>query len=152
MTESNVPERTVPGRFIVVAILVFTAIMVTVAAVMLFGRPRGREAPPPSIAVFPIRGDSTGAITTGIIDALKPIPNFQVSTAALYADKRWDTRNIGEKLNVRTLLDGSMDGDRVSIKLINAADSFELWAHTYATAAELDQNIAHDVEQHVSLK
>ncbi len=144
--------KTVSGRYIVYAILVFTAIVVTIAAVMLFGHPRGNVAPPPSIAVFPLAGDTTGAVTSEIIDALKPIPNFQVADAAIYAAKRWDTRTIGEKLNVRTLLDGSTDGSHVTIKLVNAADSFELWSHTYDRSPEFKQTLAHDVEEHLNLK
>ncbi|MBZ5600678.1 MAG: hypothetical protein LAO79_00050 [Acidobacteriia bacterium] len=145
-------KPTVSGRFIVAAIVVITAVVVTIAAVMLFGHPRGRAAPPPSIAVFPLVGDSTGAVTSEVIDALKPIPNFQVADAALYAGKRWDTRTIGEKLNVRTLLDGSTDGAHVTVKLINAADSFELWSHTYERTPAFKETLARDVESHLSLK
>jgi len=145
-------KRTVPGRWVVLAIIVFSAIMVTIAAFMLFGHPRGRIAPPPSVAVLPIQGDASGAITAEIIDALKPIPNFEVADAAIYAGKRSDTRAIGEKLNVRTVLDGSVQGTQVAIKLMNAADGFELWSHTYDHDATFKQAIARDVEAHVNLK
>jgi TolB-like protein len=144
--------QTVPGRYIVLAILVFTATIVSIAAVMLFGHPRGRIAPPPSAAVLPIKGDTTGAVTSEIIDALKPIQGFEVADAALWANKRTDLRALGEKLNVRTVLDGSTDGKHVTIQLINAADSFELFTHTYDLGRGFKEALAHDVAAQLMTK
>ena len=143
---------TVPGRWVVMAIVAFSAIMVGIAAVMLFGHPRGKIAPPPSIAVLPVIGDSSGAVTTEIIDALKPISGLQVADAALFASNRTDTRAIGEKLNVRTVLDASVEGTHVKITLLNGADSFVLWTHIYDRDANFKANLARDVEAHVTLK
>jgi TolB-like protein len=142
---------TVPGRWIVVGILVFTAIMVTIAAVMLFGHPRGKEAPPPSIAVLPLTGDD-GTITAEIRGALKPIPNFQVIDATTLSEYRRAPHTIGQKLNVRTVLGGSVDHSRVTIKLINAADEFELWSHVYEHNADFKDALARDVAAHLTLK
>ena len=144
--------RTVSGRFVVVMILALTAVMVGIAAFMLFGHPRGKIAPPPSIAVLPVIGDPTGAVTAEIMDALKPLPNVEIADAALYAKKRQDTRAIGEKLNVRTVLDCSLDGTRVTVKLINAADAFDLWSHTYEHGPAFKDSLAHDIAAELSLK
>jgi len=141
---------TVPGRSIVIGILATTAIVVGIAAVMLFGHPRGKTAPPPSIAVLPLAGDS-GEIRSEIITALQTIPGFQVKDASALADARFDLRKLGEKMNVRTVLDGSVEQGRIRIKLINASDEFELWSHTYAQDAAFKDAIARDVAAHVSL-
>jgi TolB-like protein len=141
----------VPGRWIVFGILGLTAVMVSIAAVMLFGHPRGREAPPPSIAILPLTGDN-GAVTSQIFDALKPIPNLQVRDAAVLSDSLRAPHTIGQKLNVRTVLDGSVDGDRITIRLINAADEFELWSHVYHHDALFKATLAADVAAHLTLK
>ncbi|HLJ75116.1 MAG TPA: hypothetical protein VKU62_11055 [Thermoanaerobaculia bacterium] len=132
------------------AILVITAIVVSIAAVMLFGHPRGRIAPPPSIAVMPLAGDTDGKVAQEIIQALTPIPNLQVRDAA--GQDRIDLKRLGERLNVRTVLDGSVAQSRVTIKLINAADEFELWSHTYTFDAGFKNALAHDVPAHISMQ
>lgn len=128
------------------AILILTAIVVSVAAVMLFGHPRGRVAPPPSIAVLPFVDLSAAAdqdylgdgITGQIIDAFSRIPDFQTigrgSVFALEGNQQ-DVGDIGRRLNVRSVLEGSVQRDgsrvRVSARLLNAADGFQLWSQTY---------------------
>jgi TolB-like protein len=140
---------TVSGRVIVITILAISAIVVSIAAMMLFGHPRGRIAPPPSIAVLPLTGDAGGTVAQQIIEALKTIPKFEVKDAA--GLDRIDLKRLGEKLNVRTLLDGSVDQSHVTIKLINASDEFELWSHSYDRDTFRDA-IARDVAAHVSLQ
>src|SRR5438270_812287 len=133
----------VSGKLVVLGILVVTAIVVAIAAVMLFGHPRGKIAPPPSVAVVPLAGDTTGEVTHEIIEALKPIPNFKVADAALMRDS--NIRIIGQKLNVRTVLKGSTDQSRITIKLINAADEFDLWSHVYDRNPAFGGLLARDV-------
>ena len=52
-----------------------------------------------------------------------------------FKDRKDDSKTIGEKLGVRTLLEGTVrkQGDRVRIvaELINAADGIELWTRTF---------------------
>ena len=77
-------------------------------------------------------------MTEQIIGALSRIPDFQVvarsSVFALKASEQ-DVRQIGERLNVRSVLEGSVQRSgsrvRVSAQLINAADGFQLWSQTY---------------------
>ena len=53
----------------------------------------------------------------------------------MFKGKNVDARQIGERLKVRTLLEGSLRkaGDRIrmSVQLINASDGYQLWSHTY---------------------
>jgi TolB-like protein len=141
---------TVPGRWVVWIIVAFSGIMVSIAAVMLFGHPRGKIAPPPSIAVLPVMGDPE--LAGEIIETLNAIPKFQIRDGSVFAGKRSDTRAIGEKLNVRTVLDGSVTNGRVTVKLINAADAFELWSHDYESVAAVKNDLARDVAAQLSLK
>ena len=141
-----VPERTVSGRWIVLGIVIITTIMVTIAAFMLFGHPRGKIAPPPSVAVLPFVDMSVDkdqqylcdGMTEQIIDALSRIQGFQVvarSSVFALKGKQQDVREIGERLNVRSVLEGSVQRSgsrvRVTAQLINAADGFHLWSQSY---------------------
>src|SRR5690348_13453301 len=103
---------TVSGKSVVLGILAITAIVVAIAAVMLFGHPRGNIAPPPSVAVLPLKGDTNGEVTHEVIEALKPIPNLQIADAALLQGS--NIRTIGQKLNIRTVLQGSVDQSRIT--------------------------------------
>lgn len=143
-------KQTVPGRYVVFAILAIAAIVVSIAAVMLFGHPRGRVAPPPSIAVLKFDGDADGSAARQAMDALKTIPNFQVADAAAF--QRRELRAIGQKLNVRSVLDGSVDASRITVKLFNAADEFELWTKTYPRDSTFGGSLAHDIAAQLSLK
>ncbi len=142
--------RSVPGRYVVLTILGVSAIVVGIAAVMLFGHPRGKIAPPPSVAVLRVEGDADGAVTHEIIEALKPVEGLQVADAGAF-NKR-DIRAIGQKLNVRTVLVGSMENSRVTLKLLNAADEFELWTRAYDRNASFRESLARDISGPLGLK
>jgi TolB-like protein/Tfp pilus assembly protein PilF len=138
-------EHTVPGRWIVLGMLVFSGTIVAIAATWLFSRPRS-EAPPPSIAVLPFLDMSAeknqqylcDGMTEQIIDALSRISGFQVvarsSVFALKGNPQ-DVREIGRRLNVRSVLEGSVQRSgsrvRVTAQLINASDGFHLWSQSY---------------------
>jgi len=143
-------KQTVPGRYVVFAILAIAAIVVSIAAVMLFGHPSGRIAPPPSIAVLKFDGDADGSVARQAMDALRTIPNFQVADAAAF--HRRELRAIGQKLNVRSVLDGSVDASRITVKLFNAADEFELWTKSYPRDSTFGTSLAHDIAGQLSLK
>jgi len=140
----SIPTRTVSGRWIVAGILMVTAVMVSIAAVMLFGRPRGKVAPPPSVAVLPFLDKSVdhdaqplcNGIAVQLIDSLGGIPGFKViAQRSAFAVKDLDLRDVGLKLNVRSVLQGSVErfGSRlhVAVDLINAADGFHLSSQVY---------------------
>ena len=102
-----------------------------------------REA---SIAVLPFANISTDpeneffsdGITEEIINALTQIEGLRVAartSAFTFKGKHVDLRIVGERLNVNTVLEGSVRkaGNRVRImaQLINVADGYHLWSERY---------------------
>ncbi|HEV3244020.1 MAG TPA: tetratricopeptide repeat protein [Chthoniobacterales bacterium] len=99
-----------------------------------------------SIAVLPLlneSGDSkdeyfSDGLSEELIAALAQIKDLKVigrSSSFRFKDRKEETRTIGEKLGVTTLLEGTVrkQGERVRIvaELINAADGIELWTRTF---------------------
>jgi serine/threonine-protein kinase len=73
-----------------------------------------------------------------IISSLAQIKNLHVTartSSFSFKGKHVDLRVIGEQLNVRTVLEGSVrkSGNRLRItaQLVNAADGYHLWSETY---------------------
>lgn len=73
-----------------------------------------------------------------VINALTHIKDFRVAartSAFSFKGKQIDARVIGRKLNVNTVLEGSIQkaGDRlrVTAQLINARDGYHLWSEQY---------------------
>lgn len=99
-----------------------------------------------SIAVLPFTNMSTDSeneffaegITEEIINALTQIDELHVAartSAFSFKGKSVDLRIVGERLNVKTVLEGSVRkaGSRVRItaQLINVADGYHLWSERY---------------------
>src|SRR5215203_4476442 len=77
-------------------------------------------------------------ITEELLNALTKVEGLQVTSrtsAFAYKGKHDDVRDIGIKLNVDKILEGSVrkSGNRVRItaQLINAADGYHLWSENY---------------------
>jgi TolB-like protein/tetratricopeptide (TPR) repeat protein len=77
-------------------------------------------------------------ITEELLNTLTKVEGLQVTSrtsAFAYKGKHDDVRDIGIKLNVDKILEGSVrkSGNRVRItaQLINAADGYHLWSETY---------------------
>jgi len=100
----------------------------------------------PSIAVLPFTNMSADpeneffadGITEEIINALTQIDDLRVAartSAFSFKNKHVDLRIVGERLNVKTVLEGSVRkaGNRVRImaQLINVADGYHIWAERY---------------------
>ncbi len=100
----------------------------------------------PSIAVLPFVDLSEtkdqeyfcDGMTEEIIDALARVRGFHVaarSSAFAFKNKQQDIREIGRKLNVGAVLEGSVrkSGNRlrVTAQLNNVADGYHLWSETY---------------------
>lgn len=100
----------------------------------------------PSIAVLPFANLSAEAeqeyfcegMAEDIINALTGVQGLQVaSRTSSFALRRkgGDARTIGEKLNVETLLEGSVrkagSKIRVTAQLINVADGYHLWSDRF---------------------
>jgi eukaryotic-like serine/threonine-protein kinase len=105
--------------------------------------PAGGEA---SIAVLPFTNMSADpeneffadGITEEIINALTKIDELRVAartSAFSFKGKHVDLRIVGERLNVKTVLEGSVRkaGSRIRImaQLVNVADGYHLWSERY---------------------
>jgi len=102
-----------------------------------------RPRPSSSIAVLPFKDMSPGqdldyfceGLAEEIINALAQLKCLQVTarTSAFYFKGRdVDIREIGRRLNVETVLEGSLrkSGDllRIGVQLINVSNGFHLWS------------------------
>ena len=109
---------------------------------------RGRSAAAvgPSIAVLPLADMSAqkdqeyfgDGLAEELLNLLAQVPGLHVAgrtSSFAFKGKSDDLRTIGEKLNVATILEGSVrkEGDRIRIntQLINAADGYHLWSESY---------------------
>ena len=122
-----------------------------------------------SIAVLPLLNESgnpgdeyfSDGLSEELIAALAQIKELKVigrSSSFRFKNQKEDSKSIGEKLGVSTLLEGTVrkNGDRVRIvaELVNAADGTELWSQTFdrelkdifAVQAEIAQAVAASLE------
>jgi len=105
----------------------------------------------PSIAVLPFVNLSADpeqdyfcdGMAEEIINALTHVEGLMVvarTSAFVFKEKRQDIREIGRKLNVENLLEGSVrkagNQVRITAQLINVADGYHLWSEKY------DRNIS----------
>jgi TolB-like protein len=105
------------------------------------GAPSGQ-----SIAVLPLVNLSrdpeqdyfADGLTEELLDLLAKVPGLHVAartSAFSFKGKNEDVRTIAEKLNVATLLEGSVrkagDQVRITTQLVSAADGYHLWSETY---------------------
>ncbi len=101
-----------------------------------------------TIAVLPfvnMSGDAgneyfSDGLTEELLNILAKIKELRVvgrTSSFAFKDKHDDLRLIGEKLNVATILEGSVRRDdkrnrvRITAQLINVADGYHLWSETY---------------------
>jgi TolB-like protein len=102
---------------------------------------------PRAIAVLPLANISadpeneyfSDGMTEEIINALSKIPGVHVASRsscfAFKGKKDVNVRQIGEKLGVTTLLEGSVrkmgNRIRIAVHLVNADSGYQLWSETY---------------------
>jgi serine/threonine-protein kinase len=99
-----------------------------------------------SIAVLPLLNESgdpkdeyfSDGLSEELIAALAQIKDLKVigrSSSFRFKERKEESKTIGEKLGVATLLEGTVrkQGEQVRIvaELINAADGIELWTRTF---------------------
>ena len=104
-----------------------------------------------SIAVLPFTSLSREAddeffadgVTEEILNALAQIPRLRVagrSSAFSFKGKNEDLRSVGAKLNVATILEGTIRRAgarlRITAQLSNARDGYQLWSERYDRVAE----------------
>ncbi|MCC7174338.1 MAG: hypothetical protein IT159_04005 [Bryobacterales bacterium] len=125
--------------------------------------------PGPSVAVLPFadlsrekdQGYFCDGVAEEIINALNALQDLRVASrtsAFRFRDCQEDPREIGRRLRVRHLLEGSVrkaDGRlRVSVRLNNTADGYQVWSETYdremtdifALQEEIARCVAHALE------
>ncbi|MEP7267699.1 MAG: adenylate/guanylate cyclase domain-containing protein [Saprospiraceae bacterium] len=99
-----------------------------------------------SIAVLPFTDMSPGkdqeylgdGLAEGIISKLAEIKDFKVigrTSSFQFKGEKLDLRNIGERLNVGTILEGSVQKSnnkiRITAQLINVKENIHLWSQQY---------------------
>ncbi len=120
-------------------------------------RPKGSPPPPPvpphsaarvlpSVAILPFRDLSPGGdqawfgegIAEEILLALNTVEGLKVagrSSSFVFGNEDVDPREIGRRLNVGAVLEGSIrkSGNRIRItaQLVNAADGFQMWSESH---------------------
>jgi TolB-like protein/Tfp pilus assembly protein PilF len=124
-----------------------------------------------SIAVLPFANMSADAeneyfsdgMTEEIINALVQVPDLRVAARTsvfAFKGKADDLRLIADRLNVRTVLEGSVRkaGNRIRItaQLINAADGFHLWSEKFDRGLDdifsVQDEIAHAIVEKLKVK
>jgi len=100
----------------------------------------------PSIAVLPFDDMSASkdqqyfadGLAEELLDTLAKVPGLRVvarGSSFQFKGEHEDVRVIGRKLDVGTILEGSVRKEgrrvRISAQLVNAADGFTLWSQTY---------------------
>ena len=103
-------------------------------------------SPDASVAVLPflnLSGDPENdlfadGMTEEIISALAQLKKLRVAartSSFSFKGKQVDLRVIGERLNVRTVLEGSVrragNRLRITVQLVNVADGYHLWSEKY---------------------
>ncbi|HTL99562.1 MAG TPA: tetratricopeptide repeat protein, partial [Candidatus Omnitrophota bacterium] len=118
----------------------------------------------PSIAVLPFvnrsRGEEDEYFSDGLADellnVLTKVRGLRVAARASsfqFKGKNEDLAVIGQKLNVATLLDGSVrkagNRVRISVQLIHASDRVQLWSETYDRSLDDIFAVQDDIAQSV---
>jgi TolB-like protein/Tfp pilus assembly protein PilF len=134
-----------------IAMLIAGTVLAIAAVVWLTGggkrsAPSLRSTGTPSIAVMPFVNLSSDkeqeyfseGLAEELLNNLMRIQGLRVAartSSFQFKGRNEDLRSVGEKLNVSTILEGSVrkEGERVRItaQLINASDGFHMWSEIY---------------------
>jgi TolB-like protein len=124
----------------------------------------------PSIAVLPFVDMSSGkdqqyftdGLSEELLNGLAKIPELRVTgrtSSFQFRGTNEDPRVIGQKLNVATLLQGSVRKEgtnlRIAVQLLNVTDGFHIWSETYdrtlddvfAVQGEIARSVARALER-----
>jgi len=102
-------------------------------------------------------------MTEELINALANVDGLRVASrtsAFAFKGKNVDIRQLGEKLNVGAVIEGSVrrEGDRLRItaQLINVADDYHVWSKTYErelkNVFEVEEELARSIAQALKAK
>jgi TolB-like protein len=151
-TAGKHPRAPLPiSKRAIIAVVMAVAVLATAAGVWLAGS--GKKSAPPlrsagttSIAVMPFVNLSSDkeqeyfsdGLAEEVLNNLMRIQGLRVAartSSFQFKGKNEDLRTVGEKLNVSTILEGSVrkEGNKVRItaQLINASDGFHMWSEMY---------------------
>ncbi len=106
---------------------------------------KGEAAHETSVAVLPFENLSgpddeyfADGITDEILNALSQLDGLRVAARTscfTFKGRREDLRAVGEKLDVATVIEGSVRRAgarlRIMVQLVNAADGYQLWSERY---------------------
>jgi TolB-like protein/Tfp pilus assembly protein PilF/tRNA A-37 threonylcarbamoyl transferase component Bud32 len=177
-TERVIPERkpltsreitvTLGFKKVLVPALVFIGIVIV--GVIIWQLLPKKEAIPvalsdkPSLAVLPFVDLSPkkeheylcDGIAETLINALSGVKDLHVparTSAFYFKDKDMDIREIGQKLNVEAVLEGSVQvvGDRLRMtaRLSNVTDGYQLWSENYERGFEDVFTVQDDIAQEI---
>jgi len=119
----------------------------------------------PSVAVLPFADLSpdkdqeyfTDGLTEELINVLTQVEPLRVAgrtSSFQFKERSEDLRTIGQKLNVSTILEGSVrkagDQVRVSAQLVNVEDGLNLWSDTYDRTLEDIFEVQDDIARSVA--
>ena len=147
-----------------VAAVALLAMVLTVVLAAAFYKP-GFQRIQPSVAVLPFvnLSDNQGndffsdGLTDELIDSLGRVPGLHVvarSSTFQYKGKPLDIREIGRRLNVRTVLEGSVRKSgsriRVAVELEDASSGYHLWSESYDRELEDTLVIQRDISDAIT--
>ena len=138
---------------------VTTALLLLLGVALFWQGRKAPAAPAPSassaasatIAVLPFADMTPGGdheyfsdgITEELINSLAQVEGLRVAARTstfAFKGRQIDVREVGDKLNVATVLEGSVrrTGNRlrISAQLINVADGYHMWSKTYEREME----------------
>jgi len=109
------------------------------------GGPKTDAAHEKSIAVLPFENQSgadddyfADGMTDEILNALAQVEGLRVAARTscfAFKGRREDLRLVGEKLDVATVLEGTVRRSgsrlRITVQMVNAADGYQLWSERY---------------------
>jgi TolB-like protein/DNA-binding winged helix-turn-helix (wHTH) protein len=166
ISSKRLPMPDLRGRRLWAALGAVVLLIAAAAALIMFwpqSPDREAAAPalaahPKSIAVLPFEDLSAesdqqwfaAGLTEEILNSLARTPDLHVAArTSTMAIKPGDVREIGRRLNVAHILEGSVrrDDDRVRVtaQLIRASDGFHLWSQNYDRPADDVVSIQEDI-------
>ena len=140
------PRWMVPAAVALVAVLGLGAFAASRFKASEKGDPAAALASQKSIAVLPFKNMSgdpaneffSDGLSEELLNVLSQIRGLRVAARASsfqFKGKEADIREIGQKLGVATVLDGSVrkSGDqvRITVQLIDTKNGYQLWAETF---------------------
>ena len=148
-TVVTTPVRSTGRRVVPTAVLFLVLVAAFLGGFLAFHRRSSapsRNAPPASAAVLPFTNMSSDkdqeyfsdGLTEELITALSQVQGLRVAartSSFQFKGQEPDIREVGRKLDVGTVLEGSVrkSGNRlrVSAQLVSVKDGYQLWADSY---------------------